>query len=48
MVLDSRSRVDSSESIFNSNGADPSSNGNYAPPEPINNPIKKALLGLRG
>jgi twitching motility protein PilJ len=55
MVLDSRSRVDSSESIFNSNGADPSSNGNYAPPEPINNPIKKKksiwrwwqALGLR-
>jgi methyl-accepting chemotaxis protein PixJ len=55
MVLDSRSRVDSSESIFNSNGADPSRNGTIAPPEPINNPIKKKksiwrwwqALGLR-
>ena len=35
MVLDSRSRADSSESV-NGNGANPSSNGNHATVEPIN------------
>ncbi len=48
MVLDSRSRTDSSESI-NSNGANPSSNGNYAIVEPINLPVapikKKKSIG---
>ena len=48
MVLDSRSRADSSESI-NSNGANPSSNGNFAIVEPINLPVapikKKKSIG---
>jgi twitching motility protein PilJ len=48
MVLDSRSRTDSPESI-NGNGADPSGNGNYATVEPINLPVapikKKKSIG---
>ena len=48
MFLDSRSRTDSPESI-NSNGADPSGNGNYATVEPINLPVapikKKKSIG---
>ena len=45
MVLDSRSRADSSESV-NGNGANPSSNGNHATVEPISSSNPMSVVSV--